>query len=152
FPSRLPVKGVTARLVDGQGKEVDFWVSTPEKPLNPNKPLRSIYLVPREPLNPETTYEVTISAEVLGEPWNRSWKFTTAKKTNLNAEELGRKILADVNAFRNKVGLQRVSIDNRLSQGCQQHARYLVINFDHPSVKGLGMHNEDPRLPGATLE
>jgi hypothetical protein len=32
------------------------------------------------------------------------------------------------------------------------HAKYLKLNANDPSVAGLGAHNEDPKLPGATRE
>src|SRR5262249_6886699 len=35
---------------------------------------------------------------------------------------------------------------------CLLHARYVAANAFHPAVRGLGVHNEDPTLPGATPE
>ena len=34
----------------------------------------------------------------------------------------------------------------------QLHADYVARNHDHPSAQGLGIHDEDPKLPGATPE
>jgi uncharacterized protein YkwD len=57
-----------------------------------------------------------------------------------------------LNRGRTLVGLEPVMLDAKLSHGCQQHARYIVSNLDHPNVQGLGIHEEDPSLPGASSE
>jgi uncharacterized protein YkwD len=57
-----------------------------------------------------------------------------------------------INAYRKKAGLKPVSADPALSKGCVAHAQYLVKNADQPSAKSLGMHKEDPELPGYTKE
>ena len=54
--------------------------------------------------------------------------------------------------IRRLVGLPPVSLDADLSRGCRLHARYLLTNLDHPATPRLGMHNEDPKLPGYTAE
>jgi hypothetical protein len=45
-----------------------------------------------------------------------------------------------------------VNLDPDISKGCSLHAQYLAKNSNHPSTKGLGIHNEDPKLPGYTEE
>ncbi len=45
-----------------------------------------------------------------------------------------------------------VLLDPELSKGCGLHARYLVLNIDHPETQGLGGHDENPKLPGYTPE
>ena len=57
-----------------------------------------------------------------------------------------------LNAYRQTAGLPPVTLAEKLSKGCRQHARYLVRNIDKPAVQGLGMHEEDSSLPGATPE
>jgi hypothetical protein len=57
-----------------------------------------------------------------------------------------------VNAARRAGGLGPVALDLELSRGCFAHARYLVLNAGHPSTQGLGMHNEEAKLPGHTPE
>ena len=42
--------------------------------------------------------------------------------------------------------------DPFLTKGCALHAAYLLKNVDHPSTQGLGLHNEDAKLPGYTKE
>ena len=41
-------------------------------------------------------------------------------------------------------------MDAGLSRGCALHADYVARNLDHPKVQGLGIHEEDASLPGAT--
>ena len=57
-----------------------------------------------------------------------------------------------LNAFRRKARLTAVTLDERLCRGCASHAEYLVRNDKHPSVQGLGIHDEDRSLPGYTAE
>jgi uncharacterized protein YkwD len=81
FSEGLPVSGVTAKLVDGAGKEVAVWLSTPEKPAVATELQRSIVgLIPKEPLHPATQYKVTVAARVGEDNFARTWTFTTAKK------------------------------------------------------------------------
>jgi uncharacterized protein YkwD len=57
-----------------------------------------------------------------------------------------------LNRMRKKCRLKPVTLSEKLSDGAQKHADYLVKNDAHPSTKGLGAHNEDPSLPGYTEE
>ena len=43
-------------------------------------------------------------------------------------------------------------LDAALSRGCLAHARYLALNLGHPATAGLGAHDEDLSLPGASEE
>jgi len=65
--------------------------------------------------------------------------------------ELG-PVLERLNAHRHAAGLEPVAADPGLSKGCSLHAVYLVRNVDHPSTQGLGLHSEDPKLPGYSKE
>jgi hypothetical protein len=76
FP--VAVRQVRARLQDGQGREVAVWLTDPEHPADQARQGQTICLVPRRPLQPGTTYRVTISATAGGRPWQRTWHFTTA--------------------------------------------------------------------------
>src|SRR6185295_5218248 len=62
------------------------------------------------------------------------------------------KVLERINLHRKAAGLDPVAIDPALSKGCVAHAEYLVKNVDHPSTQGLGLHSEDPKLPGYSKE
>lgn len=61
-------------------------------------------------------------------------------------------VLERINAHRKAGGLELVQLDPGLSRGCAAHARYLVTNVDQPSAQGLGLHTEDPKLPGYSRE
>jgi hypothetical protein len=39
--------------------------------------LRCACIIPKDPLKPKTTYEVTFNVELDGKPWTRTWRFTT---------------------------------------------------------------------------
>jgi uncharacterized protein YkwD len=92
-----------------------------------------------------------VRARVGGKVVERTWSFTTADPEALDAEA-ARHLLGRLNDFRKAAGLLPVAFDGGLSDACRKHARYLALNADHPAVQGLGVHNEDPRLPGATPE
>jgi hypothetical protein len=61
-------------------------------------------------------------------------------------------VLERLNAHRKAAGLEQVAADPMLTKGCSAHADYLVKNVDHPSTQGLGLHSEDPKLPGYSKE
>jgi uncharacterized protein YkwD len=155
------VKNVQARLVDGAGREVPAWVSTPEKPVHAKYQNNTICLMAQGNLQYATKYTVAITADVDGKPWERTWSFTTVgepKKEKLRKKEEVEKlpdekeILAQLNAYRKLAGLKPATLDSRLSKGCVLHAEYLVKNAKHPSTAGLGGHDERPDLPGYTKE
>jgi hypothetical protein len=62
------------------------------------------------------------------------------------------KVAERINAHRKAAGLEPVAMDPVLSKGCAAHAEYLAKNAAHPSTQGLGLHSEDPKLPGYTKE
>ncbi len=76
FP-RDSLTNVTAALTDGDGNELPCWLSTAEMPLPGARGFNQILLVPKKPLAPATTYTAAFRAEVAGEPWSRTWSFTT---------------------------------------------------------------------------
>lgn len=61
-------------------------------------------------------------------------------------------VLERLNAHRKAAGLEAVVADPVLSKGCAAHAAYLVKNVDQPSAQGLGLHGEEPKLPGYSKE
>jgi len=62
------------------------------------------------------------------------------------------KVVDRINVHRKAAGLEPLATDPALSKGCAAHAAYLLTNVDHPSTQGLGLHAEDPKLPGYTKE
>jgi len=82
FPENDTVKDVTASLQDGAGKELEVWLSTPEKPAGDHKDYQrnTVCLIAKAPLKPGTTYTVTVKATVNQEAWSQKCSFTTGKK------------------------------------------------------------------------
>jgi len=78
FSEGALVKDVKASMKDGAGRELSFWLSSPEKPAAADYQRNTIGIIAQEPLQPSTTYTVAIAARVTGKPWSRTWSFTTA--------------------------------------------------------------------------
>ncbi len=152
FPPRTAVADVEARLVDEAGKEVEAYVSTPKNPAIHGAPQYGIGLVPKAVLRPGAKYSVVMAATVGGEAWRRTWDFHTAGDTDEAEAAYAAAAVEALNVYRRKAGLSPVALDEALSKGCRLHARYLAKNIDQPAVQGLGMHDEDASLPGATKE
>jgi uncharacterized protein YkwD len=150
FGPRVRVTAATAKLVDDNGTEVDGWFSTPEKPAIAGFMQRSLCFLPKAPLRPDARYTATFQAEVNGKPWRRTWSFTTLKEPDRYSDDLEEKVVARVNAVRKAAGLSLVRLDAELSHDCQSHARYLARNHRRPEVQGMGMHRQNPDLPGAS--
>jgi len=53
-----------------------------------------------------------------------------------------------VNANRQVAGVPPVTADKALAEAAEEHAWYTVFNFGQPSQAGLGIHTENPTLPG----
>jgi uncharacterized protein YkwD len=152
FPFGTQVKDVTARLADGTGAAVDCWLSTPDKPVATAYPQASICLLPKAPLRPGTHYTARMTAQVAGRPWQATWRFTTTALGDLTPEQVAAKVVQVVNAHRALAGLRPVVFDPERSGACLAHARYCALNYGHPLLEGLRMHDEDPRLPGFTQQ
>jgi uncharacterized protein YkwD/DNA-directed RNA polymerase subunit RPC12/RpoP len=152
FGRRASVTAATAKLVDDKGMAVDGWLSTPEKPALTGFPQRSLCLLPKTPLRPDTRYTVTFNAEVNGRPWRRTWSFATLKEPDRYADDLDEMIVARVNAVRKTAGLKPVRLDAVLSRACQSHARYLALHFQRSAGRGMNVHQQDADLPGASPE
>jgi uncharacterized protein YkwD len=148
------VRNARATLTKKNGGEVECWKSSPEQPALAGKDQDSICLVPKALLEPATTYEVRMSATVGGKAWESSWSFTTeaADAQFADRPKIEAKTLEILNAFRATAGLPAVKLDPALSASCEKHGLYLRKNHGHPSTEGLGMHDEDPKLPGFSNE
>jgi len=151
FPSSRAIAGAQATLTQG-GTTIPTYFFTPDKPPpNYRNPPRLIGLIPKKPLTENTSYRVEVSAQIDGKGWSRSWTFATAVDPDA-AGSLAPQALAYVNQFRQHAGLPAVVLDADLSRACRKHVNYLVQNYDHPKVKGLGAHEEDDALPGFSEE
>ena len=81
---------ITVTFVDGETvkeaaatlkidkKDVEFWLSSPEKPADARYQANTICLFAKDALQPGTTYTVTVTAKVNGKAWTKTWSFTTA--------------------------------------------------------------------------
>jgi uncharacterized protein YkwD len=152
FPSGTPLAEATAQLMDGKGQPVSAWAFTPQMPPFPGWNQAEISLLPKAPLKEGTTYTAAFAAQVRGTSWKRSWTFATLRTTSEPPAEVLTEVLRKVNEQRKAAGLSPVEMDASLSRGCLLHARYVAANSDHPKVQGLGVHQEDSTLPGATPE
>jgi uncharacterized protein YkwD len=148
FPGQR-LTDVSASLADAEGREVACWLSTPEKPLENTGNYNQIILVPKKPLAPATRYTARFRAKVAGRPWTRAWSFRTTDPERYG-KEVERILLDRVNRVREAAGLAKVTLDEGLSNGCRQHARYAARHLEHARLRGLGIHEQDPGLPGAS--
>lgn len=57
-----------------------------------------------------------------------------------------------VDRYRADVGLPPVRLDEKLSQGCMQHAEYMRLNKNSDAIAGLNAHHERRWLRGASAE
>lgn len=69
-----------------------------------------------------------------------------------DATDLDAKALQRLNGFRKAVDLPVLTQDADLSMPCLAHAEYLLKNFEVVFKGGLNVHDEDPKLPGYSVE
>jgi uncharacterized protein YkwD len=150
FPPSREISKVQALLTEKE-ELVPCFVSSPEKSASPRTQRNSVCLIPKNPLKPNTLYQVKVAGQIKGKAWGRTWRFTTGDDLDEKGE-WAKKALAKVNEFRQAAGLEPVVLDEDLNRGCRHHAHYLVVNHDHPATQGLGAHEEDAKLPGFTEE
>lgn len=151
FPPLRKVTQVHAELLDDAGNPVAVWLSTPENPAQERSQRNTVALIARAPLRSNKLYRANLSVRLDGQPWSRTWTFTTEDDADTKGV-WAQKALARVNGFRKLAGLPPVTLDPALSRGCLAHARYLALNLGHPATAGLGAHDEDLSLPGASEE
>jgi hypothetical protein len=66
------------------------------------------------------------------------------------AESPDEQALHLVNRYRQLAGLTPVTLDQKLSAGCMEHANYMVQNQGTEAMAGLNAHTQRPGLPGAS--
>lgn len=71
---------------------------------------------------------------------------TTLSDTEITA------VLSILNSARKTAGLDTVIVSATLSKGCNNHAKYLVINKHDTGTRGMSAHKEYPSLKGYTTE
>ena len=77
FPFVTKIAGVEAELTDSAGGKVEFHLSDPERPATSFPQQSTICLIPIKPLAANTTYKVSIKANVDGWVVRKSWSFIT---------------------------------------------------------------------------
>lgn len=151
FPEKMRVREVKAELKLDK-EDVPFWLTSPEKPVSADHQHNTVCLIARRPFKPDSLYTVKVTATHDGKPFEKSWCFRTRSDGDAEQATMAADALALVNRYRRQAGLSLISLDADLSRGCLLHARYLLTNLDHPSTRGLGLHEEDAKLPGYTKE
>jgi len=74
----------------------------------------------------------------------------TAGAPHAKAESADEQALRLVNHYRQRAHLTPVTLDQKLSAGCMEHANYMAQNLDTEAMAGLNAHNQRPNLPGAS--
>jgi uncharacterized protein YkwD len=154
FPAKMAPMNALGKLTDSQGKEVPCWFSTPEQPANPNfvkHQGNTVCLIPKEPLPPNATFHVHLQGQLGGKPWDQKWKFSTGAG-GLSVAAAHRAVFERINDYRARAGLSAVTPDEKLGRGCQLHAEYLMQNTLALANSKTSPNDEDPLLPGYTLE
>ena len=150
FPADCRVTKVQLLLEGPNGQVVPTHLSTPEKPANPgyaSQQRNTVCAFASKPLQPGGRYVVRVRAYVDGQPWSRLWAFTTQSSDELTPQQQ-QEVLKRINFFRQAAGLKPVRLEEKLSQPCQEHARYLALN--HGREGATDPLTQNPRLPGAT--
>ena len=149
FPAGMSGKEARVTLRDADGREVEAWASSPERPANPAfawAQQNTICAIAKKPLAPAAAYAVHAAAEVDGKAWSRDWTFTTAGEEEGQVRAV-KAFAQRLNDYRKAAGAPPAVSDADLSAPCLAHARYLEKNFDQ---NDLNWNDEDSRLPGYT--
>jgi uncharacterized protein YkwD/DNA-directed RNA polymerase subunit RPC12/RpoP len=152
FTAETRIEVVTAHLTMTDEREIEVWLSSPEKPANPRfapAQRNTICLIAKQPLRPNTRYRVAVSAMVNGEPWSAKWDFHTVSGGEIHHEMAG-SLLRRLNRLRRRAGLSLVRIDAEACRACAAHAHYLGLNT--PTHPTLNWNAEQQELPGYTEE
>jgi uncharacterized protein YkwD len=152
FPPRTRIEKVEAHLSNQEEGDVPVWLSSPERPANPQLPgsqRNTICLIAKKPLRPNTRYHIAVSATVNRSTWSANWDFMTLCEGELH-QELAGSCLRILNRLRRRAGLPPVPIDAQRSKVCAAHAHYLGRNV--PDNPALNWNEEKPDVPGYTPE
>ncbi len=150
FPEKSALQNADAKLEDAQGRPLACWLSSPASPANPQFQANqgtTVCLIPKEPLEPEQHYRVTVQGKSADAPWKKAWTFTTGK-AGMSPGDAVKRTVDRFNLARLSAGLPKVTLDPEVSKGCQAHADYLIRNAKQLGVKGFSANDEDPALPG----
>jgi hypothetical protein len=76
FPAGTPVKEASVGLKDADGKLLECWISSPEKPADARYQRNTICAISKDALKAGATYTVMMAAKVGGRPWAMEWTFS----------------------------------------------------------------------------
>jgi uncharacterized protein YkwD len=150
FPPQTLIKEAAAHLSNKDENDVPIWLSSPEKPANPQfegAQQYTICLIAKKPLRPNTRYHVEVSATVNDAAWSAKWDFLTISEGEIHHEMAG-SFLRKLNRLRRGAGLPQIPLDAERSKTCAAHVRYLIQNV--PTHSTLNWNEEKPDQPGYT--
>jgi hypothetical protein len=156
----------SAELLDGHGKDVEIWLSSPNRMPTENHQVNEYNLISifaKRPLKKLTKYSVEVAATVNGAKWEKTWSFTTGTSSTGHVltriamdkdkdSALAQAIIDRLNIYRRQASLDDVEERKILSRGCRRHANYLALSYQHESIRGPGVYEERRDLPGFTEE
>jgi len=158
FPPYDKVSGVRARLVDGSGKDVAFYLSDPEHPaMTSFGQYGVVSLIPKLPLRANSRYDVRVDATWKGKGSTWRWSFTTLALRPVDAhdEDAVTRAINIASTLRGTVlhGGMMVDGDSAfLDIGLRTRKRYKMVLILIPrEVWGELGGNPDPFL-GRTVE
>ncbi|MHB1423015.1 MAG: CAP domain-containing protein [Gemmataceae bacterium] len=152
FPPRTRLEDAAAQLSSKEEGDLAVWLSSPEKPANPQfarAQQSTICLIAKKPLRPNTLYHMQATATVNGAAWSARWDFTTVTTGEIHQEMAGA-FLRLLNKQRRRAGLPPAPLDALRSKACADHALYLARNA--PVTPSLNWNEEKADLPGYTAE
>jgi uncharacterized protein YkwD len=156
FPAFDKVTGVTAKLVDGTGKQVPFHLSDPEHPATSFGQYGVVCLIPKLPLSPRTRYTATVSATWKGATKTWTWSFNTLSLRAVDAHDEAA-VVAALNVgstLRGKV-LHGGMMDSEtafLQIGERQLKNYKMISILIPRAVWQQLGGAPDKIVGKTVE
>jgi hypothetical protein len=126
FPPFDKVTGVRAKLVDGKGAAVAFYLSDPEHPATSFPQSGIVSVIPKQALAPSTPYTITIDATWKGKRGSWRWSFTTLGLRAVDA--------SDRQAMRDALGVPSLIRGTVSHAGTIAGATFLQLGRNEPMV------------------
>jgi hypothetical protein len=79
FARNQKIKDVEVKVLGPKKVNIPCFVSTPESPATTFQQWNAICIIPSQPLAKATTYKVEVRCTVSGNPYSRTWQFSTKK-------------------------------------------------------------------------
>ncbi len=157
FPPFDKVTSVRASLVDAKGRDVAFYLSDPEHPATSFGQYGIVCLIPKEPLLPNSHYEVRIDAVWKGKPGTWRWSFTTVALRTVDAgsEQAVTRAINVASTLRGTVlhgGMMEDGDTAYLQIGLRTPKRYKMVFILIPREVWSHLGGEADRFVGRTVE